>query len=322
MSCLIPLARELLMKATPFSAILVLLSVVSLAADEPRGSVETFYQQVDIERNPRFAVQGLNVHQQIHYRILSSFDVFPPDEKGNRRAVQTISAAALVKADPLSQAVFTQSLAAMQGRKFTFKLDKYSEVSLMQGHQDNSKAVEVNQPESKALLVSTVIDEDGWKELAQLTLFQPPQTGRSRRSFVRKTTHDWGSLGSWYGKTEFRARAAGRNKKQFNYQHQLEYIAPEEQARKVTDSLPFQIENANFRAYEAGGEIEYDEKSKRVTSVREVFHARGTVGTSMLGIPSTIEIDERQIFTITVNPARSLKVDAPSRPTASSRRER
>jgi hypothetical protein len=310
------------MKSVGFAAILCSLSVVPLAAEEPPAPVETFYQQVDIQRYPRFSVQGVNISQQIHYQILSSFDVYPPDERGNRKAVQTVSNATLIEADPLSQAVFTQSLAAMQGRKFTFKVDKYSEVVLIDGHQDNSKAVEVQRPESKTLLVSTVIDEDGWKELAQLTLFQPPQTGRSRRSFVRKTTHDWGSLGSWYGKTDFTSRSAGRNKKRFSYQHQLEYIAPDKQAPKQTDSFPFQIDNAKFRVYEARGQIDYDEKYKRVTTVREVFHARGTIGTTVAGIPSTIEIDEKQIFTITVTGQRLLKVDPSSQSTSGSRGEK
>ena len=299
------------MKLVPLLAMIVSFSVACVAADEPDAAVESFYQQVDIQRSPRFAVQGINVQQQIHYQILSSFDVYPPDEKGNRKAVQTISSATLVQADPLSRVVFTESLAAMQGRKFTYKVDKFSEVLLMEGHQNNTQAIEVQQPKSKGMLVSTVIDEDGWKELAQLTLFQPPQTGRSGRSFVRKTTHDWGSLGSWYGKTNFTGRAAVRNNKRFSYQHQLEYLAPDKQAPKVDDGLPFEIDSATFRAYEAWGEINYDQKYNRVTRVREVFHARGSIATSMLGIPSTVEVDEKQIFTISVTGQRLLKVDAP-----------
>lgn len=296
------------MSSLRIAAIVCSFFAAPLMAEEPDGPVETFYQQVDIQRNPQFAVQGVNIHQQIHYQILSSFDVYSPDANGNRKAVQTVSNATLVEADPLSQAVFTQSLAELQGRKFTYLVDKFSEVVSMEGHQDNTKTVDIQRPNSKGMLVSTVIDEDGWKELAQLTLFQPPATGRSARSFVRKTTHDWGSLGSWYGKTSFAGRVFGRDTKRFGYKHQLEYIPPDKEAIPANDPLPFKIDSAEFRAYEAWGEIHYNTKFQRVTSVREVFHARGTIATSMLGIASTVDVDEKQVFTINVTGQRFLKV--------------
>ncbi len=296
------------MKSIFYATLLLLLSIVPSSAEEPDAPVETFYQQVDIQRNPRFVVQGVNVNQMIHYQIFSSFDVYPPDQKGNRKAIQTIYDTKLVEADQLSQAVFQQSLAEMRGRKFTYQVDKFAELIKMEGHKDNTKVVDVQQPPSKGMLVSSVIDEDGWKELAQLTLFQPPDTGRPARSFVRKTTHDWGSLGSWYGATSFVGRSYGRSMKRFSYKHQLEYIAPDKDAAKANDPLPFQIDSAVFRLYEASGEIHYNEKDKRVESVREVFHARGSVSTTMLGVPTVVDVDEKQIFTIHVTGQRLLRI--------------
>ncbi len=294
-------------------AFAVFISLPSLAADQADAPVETFYQRVDIQRYPRFAVGNMNVRQEIHYQIDSSFDLLAADDQGNREAVQTILETTLVKADPLSRAVFTQSLAELTGRKYVFQLNQFSEVVSMAGHRDNTKAVNVQQPQAKGVLVSSVIDEDGWKELAQLTLFQPPQDARRSRSFVRQTRHDWGSLGSWYGKTNFAGRKFGRDAKRFNYQHQLEYIAPNNAAAQGNNNLPFQIDHARFRTQEARGEIHYDEKQQRVTSVREVFHAIGTVGTTMLGVPSTVHVEEKQLFTITVTGQRTLKVDLPDR---------
>lgn len=279
------------------------------AEAESGSPVDTFYQQVDIRRNPQFVVQGLNVSQQIHYQIASKFEVYAPDDKGSRKAVQTVTGAALVQADPLSYAVFTQSLAEMRGKTFTYKVDAFAEVISMEGHEDNTKVVDVPQPKSKGMLVSTVIDKDGWKELAQLTLFHPPKTGRSGRSFVRKTTHDWGSLGDWYGKTTFVGRTLGRTTKRFSYKHELEYIPPNKDAPKKGAALPFEINNAQFRAYEAWGEIKYDTRLGRVSAVREIFHARGTVGTTMLGVASNIEIDEKQLFTITITEDNPIRFD-------------
>lgn len=302
------------MKATCGAWLFVVLAAAAaLRADQPQQAVETFYQQVEIERQPRFSIQGVNVTQQIHYRIQSSFQVHPADKRGNRTAVQTISDAVLVAADPLSRAVFEQSLAAMPGQVFTYKLNKSWEVVSMEGHRENTTAVEVPQPDSsRGLLVSTVIDRDGWKELAQLTLFRPPQTGRPRRPFVRRTTHDWGSLGSWYGSTNFIAGKRVGERQRFSYQHNLEYIPPDGRDPKVTGGtggLPLEIQNAKFRLYDAKGEIEFDRKHGRVRSVREVFHAGGTVSTSVLGIPSIVELDETQTFKITVTGQRLLKVD-------------
>jgi hypothetical protein len=289
------------------------LSLGAFAADDTDPPVETFYQRVDIQRYPRFAVGSMNVRQEIHYQIDSSFELFPPDEQGEREAVQTILETTLVKADPLSRAVFTQSLAELTGRKYVYQLNKFSEVVSMTGHRDNTKTVKVQQPDSKGVLVSSVIDEDGWKELAQLTLFQPPPDARRSRSFVRKTTHDWGSLGSWYGKTNFAGRKFGRDARRFSYQHQLEYIAPNN-AAKANNNLPFQIDNARFRTQQARGEIHYHEKQQRVTNVREVFHALGTVGTTMLGVPATVNVEEKQMFTITVTGQRAMKAnDDPGR---------
>ena len=69
------------------------------------------------------------------------------------------------------------------------------------GHPDNVVAVNVQKLGSKGVLISNVIDEGCWKELAELTLFQPPELSRSsrssRNSFVRKKEHDWGELGGW-----------------------------------------------------------------------------------------------------------------------------
>ena len=132
----------------------------SEVTEEP---TETFYQEIDIQRNPQFVVQGLNVVQQIHYQIMSSFQVFAPNDKGNRKAIQTVESTALLKADAISQTVFAKSLAEMKGQKYTYTMDEDGEITSVSGHQGNMKAVEVRQSDSKGMMMSSVIDEDGWK---------------------------------------------------------------------------------------------------------------------------------------------------------------
>ena len=288
----------------------------------PENPVDIFYQQVDIQRFPRFLLQGMSVNQQIRCRVTSQFRVQPADEHGKRTAVQVITDAKLVEGDPLSQAVFIQSLAAMVGREYTYVIDSFSEVTSMAGHEENREAIEFRKPKTQGVFVSSLIDKDGWRELAQLTLFQPPVYSRTRRrsgrSFVRKTTHDWGSLGSWYGKTTFTGRPSGRDTKHFQFQHELEYRSPDQGDRGIdkqappkaaadTD-LPFEIVQAQFKMYEGWGEIDYNTKEDRVTRAREVFHARGSIAAKMLGLPTKISLDEKQVFTITITAAKKLRV--------------
>ena len=291
------------------------------AEDDPRpdqktanssndGVVDSFYQDVDIQRFPKFFVQGVGINQQIRCRITSKFEVQRSDEDGKRTAKQVITDTKLIEADPLSQAVFRQSLASMVGKTYFFEIDRFSKVISMKGHEDNVVAVDVQKPDSKGVLISNVIDEDGWKELAELTLFQPPELSRStrsRRSFVRKTEHDWGSLGSWYGKTTFTGRPHGRGAKRFAFQHELEYRIPAI-GGDAGNMLPFEVSQAQFKMYEGAGEILYDTREKRVKQATEIFHARGMIAAKMLGMPSTVTLDERQIFTITVTASKKLRL--------------
>lgn len=292
------------MKPAP-SITLIVFFCACAVADETQRPVETFYQNIDIQRHPRFATGGLQVNQQIHYQIQSSFELYAADEEGIQKVVQTVTETNLVKADPLSQAAFATALADLQGKRFTYQVRDDGTIVSMQGHKGNTKAVKVAPPQTQGVLVSTVIDEDGWKELAQLTLFQPPADRRRARSFVRKTTHDWGPLGSWYGDTNFTGRDFGREGRRFGYLHQLQYIPPNKATAKPHD-LPFQIEGARFRMYEGGGEIQYSDRTNRVTRVHEVFDARGTVASTMLGVPSTVDVAESQVFNITITGQRRI----------------
>lgn len=276
------------------------------SSPDPTSRSETFYQQVEIQRLPRFSIQGMLLNQQIRYRIHSTFELYPPDTRGHRIAKQTILDTFLLESDPLSRTAFEQSLIRMRGLCFTYELDKFSKVISMKNQRDSSEIVEVENPRSRGMLVTTVIDEDGWKELAQLTLFQPP-VGRSARQFSRKTTHDWDALGSWYGKTDFVGRPAGKNRRRFDYQHTLEYQPPDA-SKPIRQKLPFEIQQADFKTYEAFGQIFYDTKQKRVSSAQEVFHAKGIVTAKMFGVATNVELQERQIFQIEVTAQRVLQI--------------
>ena len=285
-----------MMRVILAATVLLCTSDLGRTEEPASGVVETFYQELDVNRSPKFDIQDLIVAQQIHYQVRSAFEVYSPDAKGNFIAIQTVENATLIQADALSQAIFATALAELKGSKFTFNFDRNAEVTSVQGDRSTTATVETKNAKSISVLVSTVIDEDGWKELAQLTLFRPLDPSRPTATFVRKAVHDWGSLGSWYGKTIFTHSETKRGVSNYRYQHQLEYLKPE-----GPGDFLFEIQSPQFKAYEAGGEITFDANAKRVMRVRERFRAKGSFNSTMLGVAVPVSVDEQQEFTINVS---------------------
>ena len=54
---------------------------VTVPADETIAPTATFYQHLDVKRNPQFMIKGLKTAQQIHYQVSSSFRIYPPGRK-------------------------------------------------------------------------------------------------------------------------------------------------------------------------------------------------------------------------------------------------
>ncbi|MGB7329623.1 MAG: hypothetical protein WBD31_32415, partial [Rubripirellula sp.] len=85
------------------------------------------------------------------------------------------------------------------------------------------------------------------------------------------------------------------------------YRPPAAHKANAPSQLPFSIENATFHLYQAHGEILFDTKRKWVTDVHETFHVKGTVATSMMGVDSTVRLEEQQIFAIKLTDRRDVK---------------
>ncbi len=143
--------------------------------------------------------------------------------------------------------------------------------------------------------MTSVMDEDGWKELAQLTFFVPNEQAESGK-WQRQMTHDWGSLGSWYGETTFQSGDATDQYTQFHYQHSMKYQPPD----KERVDLPFVIESAEFKLQQASGVIQFSQEHRRVVAVEEHFHTFGQLQTRVLRQPSPVNMEERQVLSIRV----------------------
>lgn len=269
---------------------------------EPTGEItESFYQDIEVMRRPSFDVQGFKINQQIHYRIRSLFTVRAPDDNDIRTVTQEIRSTELVAADRLSQTVYPGSLAKLKGRKLRYKVNATGSVIQFSGYVDTRQNTTVATPAAAGgmlagAMVSDVIDEDGWRELVQLTLFRPEKVSKNGDVPSRRMRHDWGDLGEWYGETRFTQQRRRGKLQQISYVHQMRYNKPAAE----DSSGPFKIKDADFSTYRADGAIQYDTRAKQVTAVREQFTVSGTVDTELLGSPVTIGVREEQVITINV----------------------
>ncbi len=284
-------------------AVLLGFAVPAATAQQPTAqqpsvqapAADRFYQEVEVQRQPSFDIQGVRVAQRVHYRILSQFVVQPANDRGDRTVVQEIRETHLVQADALSQTIFTRSLAELNGKRLTFVVDSGGRIIDYQGPEKPAQAEAVELPGASGVLVSSVMDDDGWKELATFTMFQPQKDAPQGQPFKYSTRHDWGSLGSWYGDTEVTYGKRRGTFQQFTLKHALEYIPP---AAGAKTDLPFRIQDAAFRIVRADANIVYDTRAERIAEAREWFTVTGTVQANMLGSDVNVQLQEQQMMTI------------------------
>ena len=270
---------------------------------EPRPSSLTqpaeahlLFQEVEVYRIPKFVVQGLPLTQELHYRLLSELRVGRRQENGTREVRQTVYDTKLIKSDDLSKAAFAESLNGLPGKQFTFKLDGNQEVFGFEG-KDDKKALPIDKLGGRGFMVTSVMDQDGWKELAALTFFVPNEQFANGQPWKRRMTHDWGPLGSWYGETTYKRNALQQTVHRIDYAHDMKYMPPAKDRR----DLPFQISKADFKPQTAAGVIFFDTKDRRVTSAQERFHVKGLISTTVLGLASHVQIEEQQQITIQIH---------------------
>jgi len=273
------------------------------AAGKPNNSKQqepvALFQELDIQRQPKLSMLGAVQAQDIQYRILSELMVGQPDEKGFREVQQVVKDTQLVKADALSQAMFAESLKRLIGWQFSYTLNSRNVVIEIRGPGDGKKIAPVKPPGAQGFLVTSVMDEDGWKELAELSFFTPDPKGMRNQSWKRQMTHNFEPLGSWFGETTFVPRGQERGLMRIDYAHKLTYKPPARGA-PAAGGLPFKINNADLKAGTAGGIIYFDTEQERVHSAQEQFHVRGSITADALGQALTIPIEEKQAITVRI----------------------
>lgn len=235
--------------------------------------------------------------QDLHYQILSELYVDEPDAQGVQMVEQAVIDTRLLRADELSQATFTNSLRELKGWRCRYKVHRQGEVTdLTVTKKGGRETVAVAPMGAQGFLLTSVLDADGWREIAELTFFVPQSQETDSAPWTRRATHDFGPLGSWYGMTRYEPRAVKDGLRQIDFTHQLAYQPP----AKDVGGLPFTIVSATLKPDVAGGSIQLDEQKRRVVSAQEKFQVRGIINAELAGQSVPIELQESQSIQVRV----------------------
>ena len=251
----------------------------------------TLYQEIDVQRASKMPI--LETISLSQYQFLSQLDISLPDAEGIRTVGQTVLDTRLLKADDLSQAQLADSLKKLKGWQFSYTLSKDGEVlKMMAGPADAPVAGKVAPKGTEGFIVTSVMDEAGWKELAQISFYVPDEQASGNKRHLRQMTHDFGPLGSFTGETSFVRKGMQQGLLRIDYAHKLEYRAPAKGA--AIAGSPISVSGADLRPDIAGGSIWYDQKTKRVRQAEDHFHVKGEIATNI----APLGIEEQQAMTV------------------------
>jgi hypothetical protein len=263
------------------------------AADLPVRPLAEFWQEVVITRTSRFGVLGTDVTQQVQYTLLSRVSVEKKEPDGTLSVRQQVEAVHLDRADKELEKRLNERLQKMRGATFRLKLCADGKVRSFAGDTGAADVIADNGlPGVTSYRLSSVLDADGWKELAEVTFFRPREPVHKRDRWSRPLTHNWGPLGSWAGQRVFAHTAHQAGLDRYDYVLDLAYHPPEVRG----GGLPFRVAQADFRIQSAAGAIAYDPRRARPTQAHEVFHVRGMLTVSALGVDTAVEVEEQQLF--------------------------
>jgi hypothetical protein len=276
----------------------------SPSQDQPAGSPgDLLYQEVVVAQKSANRVQGLDSRFYLRYSVLSSLRINKRDN-GTLDVEQRIEAAKLLQADDAMQALFSHLLQKTTRTTFTMGFSPQRELIRFDGAKDRLQAAD-GPAVGQAILLASLIDPDGWKELARYSFFQPHKPLRPGTRWEQSMTHSWGFLGSWTGQVSFRYAGQQGDLQRFPYAFKLTYVPPKPEAR----DLLFPVSRASFKHGAAGGTIYFDSVARRVSRVEERFYVKGQMSIEFLGQNLPVDLEEEQSFQV-----RLLEQDPRSRP--------
>jgi hypothetical protein len=208
---------------------------------------------------------------------------------------QRVEDARLVQADNLTQGALGDAVAKLPGTTFKMELNDRMEVTSFEGENPPPRIVAGKQ--GAGFLMVSLMDEDGWKELAQITFFQPEGPIRKGDQWSRPMSHSWGPLGEWKGRIAFQYGGQRQQLHAMPYVLQLRHHP----AAGKDAAFPLPLGDPAFVIRQAGGVIHFDAQQGRVAAAEELFHVTGKFDIALLGQNTTLELEERQEFAIRVH---------------------
>ncbi len=163
-------------------------------SEEPPPSL---YQELIVAQKSNFRIQGLDSTSGLRYGVLSSFAIEGRSD-GGKTVHQKVEAAKLIEADALTQDVFKGLLKKLEGTTFRLTFNPRRELTELSGGKDAVHAAAGGDGLSGAtFMMASLVDQDGWKELGQLSFFQPTKPLRTAQhgSAQRTTRGDRWAVG-------------------------------------------------------------------------------------------------------------------------------
>ncbi len=252
---------------------------------------DSFLQELIVSQSPTFRTQGLVFTSSLRYSVVSRFVVEQATPAG-AVVVQRVEGSRLIQADATTQGLVLPALAKMPGTTFRMQFGPNMEMVRFVGQGPALLVGGGAFAGGFGLQTASLLDLDGWREMAQATFFQPAPGLTPRTSWARPMVHNWGPLGGWVGQTLFVYSGRQGNLHQFSYGHRMNYVAP----RGGGAGLPFQVAGAAFQPQVADGTIVFDAERGRVQSGQERFRVVGRINIVILGQPAPVDIEEEQMF--------------------------
>lgn len=257
---------------------------------------DAFYQELMVAQKPTFKVQGLAIASMLQYHIVSRFTVKKAHADGSLSVEQKIESAKLVLADDLTKPAVAGAIAKMPGTAYRIELSPTMDVTKLDGAVGNPKVGALDFGGAMGLQMTSLIDRDGWKELAQSTFFQMDKPLKLKDRWSKPMTHNWGALGTWNGQIHYLYLGKQENFHKVGYALQLAYKSPTAGAVGLLN-----VNGATFQPPFAEGMLLFDAVKGKVVAAEERFRVRGVVNINLLGQNTPIEIDEDQYFMIRIH---------------------
>lgn len=260
---------------------------------------DRFFQELRVVQKPAYNIQGIPFTTVLEYAVVSSFKVDKAGPAGYE-IQQKVEGAQLVQADPLTQPLLAPAVLKLPGTSFTISLDDKMDIKKFEAA---GLPAAVTAQGALGLQVASLLDQDGWKEMARTTFFQPNRPLKPGAKWSQPMTHSWGALGSWAGRIHY-AYAGGKGSlHQFAFGLDINYQAPK--GKSGLGMLA--ISGAAFKAQQAGGSIIFDADKGKVTEARERFLVRGRLALQLLGQNTPVDLEEDQMFHVRIMDGNPLK---------------